>query len=42
MEIKINVKNINQTMELGEQLARFLPDGSTLLLVGARPGARPR
>lgn len=34
MEIVIKVNKEKQTMELGELLARFLPNGQTLLLTG--------
>lgn len=34
MEIVYKTKSAQETMELGERLARFIPDGSTLLLKG--------
>ena len=34
MDFIIKVENEKQTLELGEQLARLLPDGITLLLTG--------
>ena len=34
MEIVFKTKSAHETMELGERLARFIPDGSTLLLKG--------
>ena len=34
MELVFKVDGEKQTMELGEQLARFIPDGLTLLLQG--------
>ena len=34
MELVSKVDSEKQTMELGEQLARFIPDGMTLLLQG--------
>ena len=34
MEVVFETKSAQETMELGERLARFIPDGTTLLLKG--------